>query len=122
MGTETDIQTEQCLVTMIKFWRKALDNKCSVGAVLTALSKAFDSLNHKLLIVKLPTYGFENCVLGSICPSIHLSVYPSIHLSTYPRIHLSFYPSIHLSIYPSILLSIYPSIPLSLYPSSHLSL
>ena len=58
--------TEQCLVTMIEFWRKALDNKCSAGAVLTDLSKAFGSLNHKLLIVKLAAYGFENCVLGFI--------------------------------------------------------
>ena len=58
--------TEQCLATMIEFWRKALNNKNSVGAVLTDLSNAFDSLNHNLLIAKLAAYDFENGVLGFI--------------------------------------------------------
>ena len=58
--------TEQCLLTMIEFWRKALDNKGSVGAVLTDLSKAFDCLNHNLLIAKLAAYGFEDSALGFI--------------------------------------------------------
>ena len=45
--------TEQYLVTMIEFWRKALDNRSSAGAVLTDLSKAFVCLNHDLSIAKL---------------------------------------------------------------------
>ena len=44
---------------MIEEWKKALDNKESAGAVLTDLSKAFDSLNHKLQIAKLHGYGFD---------------------------------------------------------------
>ena len=39
-------------------WKKALDSKKCVGAVLTDLSKAFDCLNHKLIIAKLEAYGF----------------------------------------------------------------
>ena len=35
-------RTEQCLISMIELWRKALDNKHNAGAVLTNLSKAFD--------------------------------------------------------------------------------
>ena len=58
--------TEQCLVIMIEFWRKALDNKKSAGGVLTDLSKAFDCLNHNLLIAKLEAYGFDNSALGYI--------------------------------------------------------
>ena len=50
--------TEQCLNVMIERWKKALDNKKYVGAVLTDLSKAFDCINHQLLLAKLEAYGF----------------------------------------------------------------
>ena len=55
--------TEQCLIAMVELWRKALDNKHSAGAVLTDLSKAFDCLNHNLLIAKLEAYGFHMSAL-----------------------------------------------------------
>ena len=34
---------------LIESWKKAIDNNKKAGAVLTDLSKAFDSLNHELL-------------------------------------------------------------------------
>ena len=58
--------TEQCLMVMIEMWRKALDEKQVVGAVLTDLSKAFDCLPHDLLIAKLHAYGFERSALDFI--------------------------------------------------------
>ena len=58
--------TEQCLVIMIEMWKKALDNKKSGGAILTDLSKAFDCLNHDLLIAKLDAYGFHKDALKFI--------------------------------------------------------
>ena len=45
---------------MLERWKKALDNDKIAGALLTDLSKAFDCLNHELLIAKLEAYGFDN--------------------------------------------------------------
>ena len=49
-GYRKKYSTEQCLIVMIEAWKKALDSKYNAGAVLTDLSKAFDCLNHNLLI------------------------------------------------------------------------
>ena len=58
--------TEQCLSVMLEEWKKALDDKFSAGGILTDLSKAFDCLNHNLLIAKLEAYGFENNALSFV--------------------------------------------------------
>ena len=58
--------TEQCLVVMLEAWKKALDDKEYAGAILTDLSKAFDCLNHDLLLAKLDAYGFSNEALKFI--------------------------------------------------------
>ena len=51
---------------MLERWRKALDNNSEAGAILTDLSKAFDCINHELLIAKLKVYGFEHDSLAYI--------------------------------------------------------
>ena len=58
--------TEQCLTIMLEIWKKAIDEKKSAGGILTDLSKAFDCLNHKLLIAKLEAYGFSKCAIKFI--------------------------------------------------------
>ena len=54
---------QYAITSLLEKWRIALDNKGYGGAILMDLSKAFDSLNHQLLIVKLNAYGFTHSSL-----------------------------------------------------------
>ena len=65
-GFRKGYSTQYCLMFMLERFKKALDNKCKFGALLTDLSKAFDCLNHELLIAKLDAYGFDNMSLNLI--------------------------------------------------------
>ena len=51
--------TVQCHISMMETWKKAMDNKIIAVSILTDLSKAFDCLNHNLLIAKLIEYGLD---------------------------------------------------------------
>ena len=48
---------------MLEKWKRALDKSGISGALLTDLSKAFDFLNHELLIAKMDAYGFDRKAL-----------------------------------------------------------
>ena len=62
-GYRKGFNTQHALLTLVENWRKSLDNKGFGGAILMDLSKAFDTLNHDLLIAKLHAYGFQHDAL-----------------------------------------------------------
>ena len=65
-GFRQNYSTQQALLRFIEDCRKAVDSGNTAGAVLMDLSKAFDCLNHDLLIAKLEAYGFSRGALQLI--------------------------------------------------------
>ena len=58
--------TQHALTSLIEKWRCMLDKKGFAGAMLMDLSKAFDTIDHNLLIAKLNAYGFTKSALRLI--------------------------------------------------------
>ena len=44
---------------MIETWLSMVSKVNKVGAIVMDLSKAFDTLNHNLLLCRLKAYGFD---------------------------------------------------------------
>ena len=59
--------TQHCLVKMLENWKSALDKSEFVCALFMDLSKAFDTINHDLLLAKLKAYGFSKDALTLMC-------------------------------------------------------
>ena len=51
---------------MLEKWKRALDKGQYISALFMDLSKAFDTINHDLLIAKLKAYGFSKEALKLI--------------------------------------------------------
>ena len=63
-GYRKGFNAQYALVSLIEEWKKWLDKNGGIaGAILMDLSKAFDTINHELLIAKLDAYGFEESAL-----------------------------------------------------------
>ena len=65
-GYRKGYNAQYALTVMIEKWKLSLDNKGLAGAVLMDLSKAFDTINHELLIAKLGAYGFDKTALAIV--------------------------------------------------------
>ena len=62
-GYRKGFNAQYALLAMIEKWKESLDGKGFAGAILMDLSKAFDTINHELLIAKLEAYGFGDSAL-----------------------------------------------------------
>ena len=65
-GFRKNHSTYHSLLKMLELWKEALDKGKSAGAIFMNPSKAFDTLNHDLLIAKLEAYGFSENSLNYI--------------------------------------------------------
>ena len=51
---------------MTEKWKTILNRKLKMGALFMDLSKAFDSLDHSLLLAKLSVHGLDNNSLSFV--------------------------------------------------------
>ena len=65
-GYRKGYSAQHALLALIEKWRESLDKKGFAGGIIMDLSKAFDTINHDLLIAKLSAYGFEKSALKLI--------------------------------------------------------
>ena len=59
-GFRKNHNTQNSFLRTIESWKTKLNNGSKVGVIIIDLLKAFDSLNHDLLLAKLEAYGLDN--------------------------------------------------------------
>ena len=88
--------TQHSLMTILQNWKSALDKGENICALFMDLSKAFDTINHNLLLAKLNAYEFSINGLDLMCSylkhrkqSVQINIYSSKRcMLAFPRIRL----------------------------------
>ena len=63
-GFRKSEDTQHSLLTILEKWKRGIDNGAHVSVLFMDLSKAFDTINHELMLAKLKTYGFSTNALS----------------------------------------------------------
>ena len=66
-GFRPDHGTQDVLLKTVDDWRKALDLGKCIGTVFVDLSKAFDSIDHSVLLSKLKSFGIKGMEFDWFC-------------------------------------------------------
>ena len=61
-GFRKGFSTQTSLIRLLHKWQQSLDKKEIIGTVLIDLSKAYDCIQHNLLLAKLKAYGFSSSI------------------------------------------------------------
>ena len=70
-GFRSGHSTQDVLVSLVEQCRKALDNDYIVGTIFMDLTKAFDMVDHSILLSKMRSYGVSETELKWFCSYLH---------------------------------------------------